>query len=59
MEKENVSLEEALTLYEEGIGLVRVASERLEDAERRIKILKMTKDGEVLEADFPTEQSDV
>ena len=55
MEKENVSLEEALALYEEGIRLVRVASERLEDAQRRIKMLQMTPEGEMLEADFPEE----
>ena len=58
MEKENVSLEEALALYEEGIGLVRVASERLEDAQRRIKMLKMTPEGEMLETDFPVEQAE-
>lgn len=58
MEKENVSLEEALALYEEGIRLVRVASERLEDAQRRIKVLKMTPEGEMLEKDFPVEQGE-
>lgn len=55
MEKENISLEESLTLYEEGIRLVRVASTRLEEAERRIQMLKMTAEGEMIEVDFPTE----
>jgi exodeoxyribonuclease VII small subunit len=52
LEKENVDLERALALYEEGIGLVRKCNEQLEDAERKIKILKMTPDGEVVEEDF-------
>ncbi len=52
LEKENVSLEEALKLYEEGVRLVRVCNEKLEDAERRIHILKMTPEGEMVEEDF-------
>lgn len=55
LEKENISLEEALKLYEEGVRLVRACNERLEDAERRIRILKMTPDGEMVEEDFSAE----
>ncbi len=55
LEKENVSLEEALKLYEEGVGLVRTCNEHLENAEQRIRILKMTPDGEVREEDFSAE----
>ena len=62
LEKENVSLEEALKLYEEGVRLVRTANEVLENAERRIHILKMSADGELTEENFaaaPTQQGDV
>ncbi len=55
LEKENVSLEEALKLYEEGVRLVRICNEKLEDAERRIHILKMTADGEMVEENFSAE----
>ena len=55
LEKENVSLEEALKLYEEGVRLVRICNEKLEDAERRIRILKMTADGEMVEENFSAE----
>ena len=55
LEKENVSLEEALKLYEEGVRLVRICNEKLEDAERRIRILKMTPDGEMVEENFSAE----
>lgn len=55
LEKENLSLEEALKQYEEGVRLVRVCNEKLEDAERRIRILKMTADGETVEENFSAE----
>lgn len=55
MEKEGIALEAALKLYEEGVSLVRLANAHLEDAERRIKILKMSADGEITEADFPAD----
>lgn len=52
LEKEGVSLEESLALYEEGVGLVRKCNDALENAERKVKILKMTPDGEMLESEF-------
>ena len=52
LEKEALNLEDALKLYEEGVHLVRVCNEKLEDAERRIRILKMTPEGETVEEDF-------
>ena len=52
LEKDGVALEDALRLYEEGIRLVRVCNDRLEDAERRIKILKLSDSGEIVEEDF-------
>ena len=55
LEKESVSLEEALTLYEEGVKLVRVCNERLEEAQRKIKLLQISEDGEMIEKDFFTD----
>ncbi len=52
LEKEGVSLEDALALYEEGVSLVRKCNEQLEKAERKVKILRMTPDGEMTEEDF-------
>ncbi|MBO5883789.1 MAG: exodeoxyribonuclease VII small subunit [Clostridia bacterium] len=49
---ENVKLEEALALYEEGVALVRICSSKLEEAERKIKILKMESTGEITEDSF-------
>lgn len=52
LERENVSLEDALTLYEEGVRLVRNCNEQLENAQRKIMLLKMSPDGEISEEDF-------
>ena len=51
LEDSNTPLDEALKLYEKGISLVRICNERLESAERKIKILQ-SKDGEIIETDF-------
>lgn len=52
LEKENISLEAALKAYEEGVRLVRLCTRKLESAEREIKILRVSADGEVVEKDF-------
>lgn len=39
LEDGKTSLEESMKLYEEGVALVRLCSTRLEDAERKVKIL--------------------
>ncbi len=51
---ENISLEASLSLYEEGVALVKIANSRLEDAERKINMLKTNADGEVSEVPFDT-----
>ena len=52
LDRDGVDLEEALRLYEEGVKLVRVCNDRLDDAERRIKILKLSDGGEIVEESF-------
>lgn len=49
---EGVSLEEALTLYEEGIFLVKECNSTLDNAQRKINALRLGKDGELCEAPF-------
>lgn len=48
-------LDRSLELYEEGIGLVRLCSTMLDDAEKKIKILQSGEDGELVEKDFDNE----
>lgn len=54
--REGVSLEEALALYEEGVGLVRICNKKLDETERRIKLLQISATGEILEADLDDAQ---
>ena len=49
---ENVSLEDSLSLYEEGVALVRLCNARLESVERKISLLRTTPDGEVVQEPF-------
>ena len=48
---EDISLEESLALYEEGVSLIRICNDKLSVAERKIKMLKISADGEVVESD--------
>ena len=43
LEAGDVALEESLSLYEEGIGLFRLCSSKLEEAKKKVEIL--TKEG--------------
>lgn len=52
LDGEAVELEQSLRLYEEGVRLVRICKEKLDDAERTICILKMNTDGEIIEEAF-------
>ena len=52
MEGDTVSLDESLSLYEEGIALVRRLSRELDEAEQRVMILQRTADGEIKPAPF-------
>ena len=54
MSRQNVSLEDSLSLYEEGVALVRHCNTKLESVERRISMLKMTSDGEIVSQPFDT-----
>lgn len=52
MEGDAVSLDESLSLYEEGIALVRRLTRELDQAEQRVQILQRTPDGEICPAPF-------
>lgn len=49
---DDVTLEESLTLYEEGVSLIRICNDKLSAAQRRIKLLKISSDGEISETDL-------
>ena len=55
LDEEQGDLEKSLKLYEEGVALVRLCHERLNDAERTVRMLKMSSDGEITEEKFDGE----
>lgn len=54
LSRDNVKLEDSLSLYEEGVALVRYCNAKLESVERKINILRTASDGEVTEEPFDT-----
>ena len=52
LESGKATLDESLSLYEEGIALVKLCSGRLDEAEQKIKIIRTTAEGTKTEEDF-------
>ena len=51
----NEPLDTTLKLYEEGIALVRSCTQQLEEAEQKIKMLRIQPDGTAVAVDFNAE----
>ncbi len=56
LESGNVPLDVSLSLYEEGVALVRLCNTRLDNAQKRVKILTVGEDGTMHEKDMPPMQ---
>ncbi len=56
LEGGSVPLDVSLSLYEEGVALVRLCNMRLDNAQQRVKILTVAEDGTVQEQDMPPMQ---
>lgn len=52
LESGNAPLDESLTLYEEGVALVKFCNSKLDSAEMRVKMITVTEDGEISEVPF-------
>lgn len=52
LESGNAPLDVSLSLYEEGVALVRLCSSRLDNAQQRVKILTTGPDGSMTEQDM-------
>ncbi|MHB8063068.1 MAG: exodeoxyribonuclease VII small subunit [Ruminiclostridium sp.] len=52
LEKGDVSLEEAITNFQQGIELSRYCASKLDDAEKKISILLQNEEGNLIEEDF-------
>ncbi|MBO5938412.1 MAG: exodeoxyribonuclease VII small subunit [Clostridia bacterium] len=58
LNEENIDLEAAMKLYEEGVRTVAFCQKKLAEAERKISLLKITADGELVEAPFEVERTE-
>ena len=57
LESDDTPLDEAMKLYEKGIGLIRLCNERLDSAEQKIKLLQQS-NGQMTETDFGDNNND-
>ena len=56
LEKGDLSLEESLKLFEEGVGLSATCKKELEEAEVKVQMLIKQRDGSLKTEPFPTEK---
>ena len=58
MESGSIPLDAALSLFEEGVNLVKFCNKALDTAEKKVKILQKGEDGELAEVDFTSENKE-
>jgi exodeoxyribonuclease VII small subunit len=56
LESGELSLEQSLKLFEEGVKLARICNARLEEAERKVEILLKDKGGKMTSKPFAEEE---
>lgn len=56
LEKGDLSLEDSLKLFEEGVGLSSACKKELDTAEGKVQILMKQRDGSLKTEPFPTEK---
>ena len=52
LEAGEVTLDESLELFEKGVKLVKSCRSKLDEAEKKVKILTADSDGDMVEKDF-------
>ena len=52
LENGDISLDDSLKLFEQGIKLAKTCQEKLDDAEKTVKILTQNENGTMTEEDF-------
>ena len=55
LEDGTAPLDASLKLYEEGIALVRLCNDKLDTAEKQIKVLTRAENGDIVETEFIAE----
>lgn len=52
LESGNMTLDESIAAFEEAVKLIRICNEKLENAERRVRILTEAADGSITDEPF-------
>ena len=55
LENGNLTLDESISAFEEAVKLVRLCNEKLENAERRVRLLTENADGTITDVPFDIE----
>ena len=55
LESGNMSLDESIYSFEEAVNLVKLCNEKLENAERRVRLLTEKADGTITDVPFETD----
>ena len=55
LESGDLDLDKSLLLFEEGVGLARKLSRKLDEAEKRLEVLMKDEDGRIYVREFTTE----
>ena len=55
LESGNMSLDESIYSFEEAVKLVKLCNEKLENAERRVRLLTEKADGTIIDVPFETD----
>ncbi|MCX7981498.1 MAG: exodeoxyribonuclease VII small subunit [Syntrophales bacterium] len=58
MERGDLSLEDSLKAFEEGVKLVRICTKKLEEAERKVEMLIKNEEGEITFTPFVEEKTE-
>jgi exodeoxyribonuclease VII small subunit len=58
LERGDLSLEESLKIFEEGMGLVNFCSKKLEEAEQKVTLLVKEGSGQYVQQPFEPEEKD-
>lgn len=58
LESGALSLDESIAAYERAVALIKLCNEKLDDAEKKVKILTSGADGEVSASDFDLKNAD-
>ena len=58
LESGSLSLDESIEAYERAVALIKICNEKIDDAEKKVKILTVGQDGKASAVDFDSKNAD-